>query len=63
MPSYLNALNIDAMALGQYELDMGNQPVAQFLTRIEFPLLAGNWDVSNESINKTIRVGVAHHRS
>lgn len=52
----LNALNIDAMALGNHELDMGNEPVAQFLTRIKFPLLAGNWDVSNESINKTIRV-------
>lgn len=52
----LNALNIDAMALGNHELDMGNEPVAQFLTRIEFPLLAGNWDVSNESTNKSIRV-------
>lgn len=52
----LNALNIDAMALGNHELDMGNEPVARFLTRIEFPLLAGNWDVSNESTNKAILV-------
>lgn len=52
----LNALNIDAMALGNHELDMGNEPVARFLQQIEFPLLAGNWDVSNELTNKPIKV-------
>ncbi|MFV0575404.1 MAG: bifunctional metallophosphatase/5'-nucleotidase [Vibrio sp.] len=52
----LNALQLDAMALGNHELDMGNEPVAEFLTRIEFPLLAGNWDVSNESQSKPLRV-------
>lgn len=49
----LNALQIDAMALGNHELDMGNEPVARFLQRIDFPLLAGNWDVSQESTKKT----------
>ncbi|WED29246.1 bifunctional metallophosphatase/5'-nucleotidase [Vibrio sp. DW001] len=48
----LNALNIDAMALGNHELDMGNQPVAEFLDRINFPILAGNWDISKESKQK-----------
>ncbi|WP_105902032.1 bifunctional metallophosphatase/5'-nucleotidase [Vibrio gangliei] len=52
----LNALDIDAMALGNHELDMGNEPVARFLQRIQFPLLAGNWDVSQESAKKSIRV-------
>jgi len=48
----LNALGIEMMALGNHELDMGNGPVADFLNRIEFPLLAGNWDLSNELVTK-----------
>lgn len=52
----LNALNIDAMALGNHELDMGNQPVADFLSRIKFPMLAGNWDLSDESPDKPIKL-------
>ncbi|CAK4075840.1 bifunctional UDP-sugar hydrolase/5'-nucleotidase [Vibrio sp. 16] len=52
----LNALNIDAMALGNHELDMGNLPVAQFAQQITFPLLAGNWDLSNEDSAKKLRL-------
>ncbi|NVD07917.1 bifunctional metallophosphatase/5'-nucleotidase [Vibrio sp. JPW-9-11-11] len=52
----LNALEIDAMALGNHELDMGNEPVAHFVHRIQFPLLAGNWDLSNESTSKRMRL-------
>lgn len=52
----LNALNIDAMALGNHELDMGNLPVAQFAQQINFPLLAGNWDLSNEDESKPVRL-------
>ncbi len=52
----LNALKIDAMALGNHELDMGNEPVAQFCQRTNFPLLAGNWDLSNESPLKSNRI-------
>ncbi|WP_413283288.1 bifunctional metallophosphatase/5'-nucleotidase [Vibrio sp. MA40-2] len=48
----LNALEIDAMALGNHELDMGNQPVAELLQRINFPLLAGNWNLSAERHDK-----------
>ena len=44
----LNTLGIDLMALGNHELDTGNGPVADFLDRIQFPLLAGNWDLSCE---------------
>ncbi|WCE31330.1 bifunctional metallophosphatase/5'-nucleotidase [Vibrio sp. SCSIO 43137] len=52
----LNALEPDAMALGNHELDMGNQPVAEFLNRIRFPLLAGNWDLSNENPHKPLPI-------
>lgn len=45
----LNMLGLDAMALGNHELDQGNAPVSHFLDRISFPLLAGNWDVSKEA--------------
>ncbi len=48
----LNALQLDAMVLGNHELDMGNEPVAQFLRRIDFPFLAGNWDISAEQQDK-----------
>lgn len=48
----LNTLGIDAMALGNHELDMGNLPVARFAKQIRFPLLAGNWDLSNEDQGK-----------
>ena len=48
----LNELNLDAMTLGNHELDMGNAPVAAFVKKINFPLLAGNWDLSNEESNK-----------
>lgn len=53
----LNALNIDAMTLGNHELDMGNEPVAHFVERIRFPFLAGNWDLSNESPSKAATIG------
>ncbi len=52
----LNALKLDAMALGNHELDMGNLPVAQFAKRIDFPLLAGNWDLSAELTSKAQRL-------
>lgn len=57
----LNELQLDAMALGNHELDMGNEPVAHFLERIQFPLLAGNWNVSNEQVHKPYRL-YGHHR-
>jgi len=49
----LNALGIDMMTIGNHELDMGNEPVAKFLDHIEFPMLAGNWDLSNELNDKS----------
>ena len=52
----LNELGIDAMALGNHELDMGNAPVARFAKQIRFPLLAGNWDLSRECKEKIDRL-------
>ncbi|ROV58297.1 bifunctional metallophosphatase/5'-nucleotidase [Vibrio ponticus] len=50
----LNQLGLDAMAVGNHELDMGNLPVAEFANRIDFPLLAGNWDLSRELKDKPV---------
>ncbi|MFV0448177.1 MAG: bifunctional metallophosphatase/5'-nucleotidase [Vibrio sp.] len=52
----LNAIGLDAMALGNHELDMGNEPVAVFTKRTNFPLLCGNWDLSQERENKIHRL-------
>ncbi|MGF1703866.1 bifunctional metallophosphatase/5'-nucleotidase [Photobacterium makurazakiensis] len=49
----LNAIGIDAMALGNHELDMGNNVVADFMDLANFPLLAGNWDLSKEHQTKS----------
>ncbi|WP_217512294.1 bifunctional metallophosphatase/5'-nucleotidase [Vibrio metschnikovii] len=54
----LNSLGLDAMTLGNHELDMGNDPVAQFAERIQFPLLAGNWDLSQEHEDKPHRLAM-----
>ncbi|SON53362.1 bifunctional metallophosphatase/5'-nucleotidase [Vibrio tapetis] len=48
----LNAIKPDAMVIGNHELDMGNEPVADFLDRVEFPMLASNWDLSAEQSHK-----------
>ena len=52
----LNLLAPDAMVLGNHEIDAGNGPVQAFLNRIEFPLLAGNMDLSQEDSTKPGRL-------
>ncbi len=52
----LNRLGIDAMAVGNHELDLGNEPFAHFARHANFDLLAGNWDLSGELADKTIRL-------
>ncbi|WP_394200615.1 bifunctional metallophosphatase/5'-nucleotidase [Shewanella waksmanii] len=49
----LNLLAPDAMVLGNHEIDAGNAPVCDFLDNIQFPLLAGNMDLSAESPHKS----------
>jgi len=48
----LNAIGIEAMALGNHELDMGNGVVADFLDSANFPMLVANWDLAHESQSK-----------
>jgi len=48
----LNCLQPDAMTIGNHEFDLGNSPIADFLKRVDFPVLAGNMDLSLEDQNK-----------
>ncbi|NLS13311.1 bifunctional metallophosphatase/5'-nucleotidase [Vibrio sp. SM6] len=57
----LTQLGIDAMAVGNHELDIGNEPVAQFAAAVPFPLLAGNWDLSQESRAKPWRLNTCRN--
>lgn len=52
----LNFVKPDAMTLGNHELDLGNQNLAEFIEKIDFPVLAGNWDLSNESTHRSYRL-------
>ena len=52
----LNLLKPDAMVLGNHEIDAGNSPVQAFLNRIDFPVLAGNMDLSHEDRLKVGRL-------
>lgn len=52
----LNQLGVDAMVVGNHELDTGNTPLANFLRQIRFPLLAANWDLSGEAEDKPTRM-------
>lgn len=44
----LTQLKPDAMVLGNHEIDGGNKPVRAFLDKINFPILAGNMDLTHE---------------
>lgn len=48
----LNLLKPDAMVIGNHEVDAGSEPILAFLNSIEFPLLAGNMDLSQELSTK-----------
>jgi 5'-nucleotidase len=52
----LNTLGIDAMTVGNHELDLGNDILASFARQIQFPLLGGNWDLSREKGEKKCRL-------
>ncbi|WP_039971210.1 bifunctional metallophosphatase/5'-nucleotidase [Vibrio halioticoli] len=57
----LNQFGLTAMTLGNHELDMGNAPVASFVNQINFPLLCGNWDLSQESASKAVKISDAEN--
>lgn len=48
----LNLLKPDAMTIGNHEFDLGNTPVANFIEKVSFPVLAGNMDLSQEDQKK-----------
>lgn len=48
----LNLLRPDAMVLGNHEIDSGNAPLRRFIEAIDFPMLAGNMDLSREDPTK-----------
>lgn len=52
----LNRVGIDAMVVGNHELDTGNNALAHFARQVNFPLLAANWDLAGEPIEKTTRL-------
>ena len=45
---WLNRMNLDAMVTGNHEYDRGSEALAYMVDMAEFPMLAGNVDVSND---------------
>ena len=52
----LNRIGIDAMVVGNHELDTGNDALAHFVRAVNFPVLAANWDLSSEAEDKPTRL-------
>ena len=48
----LNQLPLDGMVLGNHEFDLGNDLVSDFIANTQFPILMGNWDLSQEEESK-----------
>ncbi|OEE10809.1 bifunctional metallophosphatase/5'-nucleotidase [Aliivibrio fischeri] len=48
----LNQLPLDGMVLGNHEFDLGNELVSHFVSQVNFPILMGNWDLSEEDQSK-----------
>ncbi len=48
----LNQLPLDGMVLGNHEFDLGNELVSEFIANTQFPILMGNWDLSQEDESK-----------
>lgn len=46
----LNRMNIDAMALGNHEFDIGLTKLADFVDKVNFPVLAANVDTQAEPL-------------
>ncbi len=43
---FMNAIGFDAAAVGNHEFDIGTKPLAEFIDKVGFPVLAGNVDAS-----------------
>lgn len=44
----MNYMGVDAMALGNHEFDLGPAPLAEFIKRVQFPVLAANLGLDQE---------------
>ncbi len=49
---FLNAMDIDVMAVGNHEFDDGPEGLAGFIDKAEFPVISGNIDVDAEATLK-----------
>ncbi|WP_136439536.1 bifunctional metallophosphatase/5'-nucleotidase [Pacificoceanicola onchidii] len=47
---FMNALDYDAMAVGNHEFDKGPEGLSDFLDLVEFPVLSANIDVSQNNM-------------
>lgn len=45
---FMNAIGFDAMAVGNHEFDDGPEGLAKLVDGLEFPIISGNIDVTNE---------------
>lgn len=45
----LNQMGLDAATIGNHEFDMGNEPLIDFINKVNFPVLAANLDTSADS--------------
>ncbi|WP_341501624.1 5'-nucleotidase C-terminal domain-containing protein [Gallaecimonas sp. GXIMD4217] len=50
----LSDIGLDAMVVGNHEFDMGNEALAKFALRADFPVLASNLDLSGENNGKEL---------
>ena len=48
-----NLMELDAMALGNHEFDIGSEKLGEFLSSVGFPVLAANIDVSKNKFLKS----------
>ncbi len=52
----LNQFPLDGMVLGNHEFDLSNELVSHFINQTDFPILMGNWDLSQENPKKELRL-------
>jgi len=46
---FLNAIGVDAMALGNHEFNLGPGPLATFVQAVEAPVISGSLDLTNSA--------------
>lgn len=46
---FMNRIGFDAMMLGNHEFDLGPEPIADFIEKVEVPVIFGNVDASGDN--------------